>query len=967
MAINTTKTGGIYIEIGGDAKPLYQVLDSVKTYSNQIAGGISLAFNDSMSAVDTSKVMNDLTKSFAQMKTGLQGATANVAQFEKNFQDMGRQIGLAQSQTQAFGQTMAAAFKRKNESDVTSALRAIQRQAGLTNAEMEKLAKTMGAGSYFKPMKNADSGFSVANIGKMAISSAAAYLSISSLIGGVKALNDAMLQMSRLGISYSSVFGGAAGAQSQLDYIYDKTQAIGLQFQETADTARGFFAASQGTTLQKDMNNIFEAVANSAAALQMSTDDVNGVFRALGQIVSKGKVQAEELRGQLGERLPGAFQIAAKAMGMSTAELDKFMADGKLTAEDLLPKLAQVLKDKYAKAAEEAANSVQGSINRMSSEWEIFKANILDSEMVVGMLNRVTAALKLKNDAERQATERTALISQLKSKGIQGDIPLLEIDSDGNVTGSNNSLYSERLLNWQKEQNEKIAAARKTAEDAAKDLETRLSKASGIIKDYLKNDKEAKTAAAKEEYDAAMKANKEQETEYIRAGVSIERTLSERVRIEAEYQRKIKEINEKGTGGAKSLANKQFKFDTGLDQLRQEVANMEATINPAAVGIDKLRQKLELEKQNALAAAEAHYKLSVQRKEASPAEAGERQALEIRKAELTYAQKIADAEEKGRQVRVDFYKDFASLSGNYVDSINAQIEAIRRQAEEYRNAGISDELVKQWEGIKQLESARDPMSGTILSLQQWTNEASNQAKNYGEAWRSASDMGVKALTDLAMGAEVSAQEIARSFARMFLEIQAKSIMAGVTGGLGNLFSGLFAGGVNTSAAGTDLIRSNTVAFGVGHSGGLGGSLPSYHIALPSSVIDSAPRFHGGTGPLKSGERAAVILDTERVLSPAETRAFDAAMLMAGSIPKSLAQGSGRSGGYSSSAQPQVFVNIQNNTGAEVSQRTRTDNMGNKSIEVMIGDAVAKQTAKPGTPMNRVVRQTTGGRTRTEQQ
>ena len=64
-------------------------------------------------------------------------------------------------------------------------------------------------------------------------------------------------------------------------------------------------------------------------------------------MISKGKVQAEELRGQLGERLPSAFQLAAKAMGMTTAQLDKFMADGKLTAEDLLPKLGIVQGQSY--------------------------------------------------------------------------------------------------------------------------------------------------------------------------------------------------------------------------------------------------------------------------------------------------------------------------------------------------------------------------------------------------------------------------------------------------------------------------------------------------------------------------------------------------------------------------------------------------------------------------------------------
>ena len=41
-------------------------------------------------------------------------------------------------------------------------------------------------------------------------------------------------------------------------------------------------------------------------------------------------------------------------------------------------------------------------------------------------------------------------------------------------------------------------------------------------------------------------------------------------------------------------------------------------------------------------AAEAHAKLSIQRKEATAAEAEERKGLEIRKAEITYAQKLAE-------------------------------------------------------------------------------------------------------------------------------------------------------------------------------------------------------------------------------------------------------------------------------------------------------------------------------------
>lgn len=59
--------------------------------------------------------------------------------------------------------------------------------------------------------------------------------------------------------------------------------------------------------------------------------------------VSKGRIQAEELRGQLGERLVGAYQATARAMGMTTEELAKQTEQGKMTAEEVFPLLRQEL------------------------------------------------------------------------------------------------------------------------------------------------------------------------------------------------------------------------------------------------------------------------------------------------------------------------------------------------------------------------------------------------------------------------------------------------------------------------------------------------------------------------------------------------------------------------------------------------------------------------------------------------
>ena len=264
------------------------------------------------------------------------------------------------------------------------AFRQLAQDANLSTLQLARLRAEMG--DMRGALATLGNKFSSAKVAILAWAAAVAF--------GGKACLDAALQMDRLDISYSSIYGSASAAQQQLSYLYDVSGRLGLQFQSTAEGAKTFFAAGRGSTLEKDLNSIFEAVSSAGTALSLATDDMHGAFIALGQMISKGKVQAEELRGQLGERLPGAFQLAAKAMGMTTAALDKFMADGKLTAEELLPKLAKVLKDEYGAAAEEAAKGMQGSLNRLSTEWERLKASFVDSDTAVAGINALRVAVE---------------------------------------------------------------------------------------------------------------------------------------------------------------------------------------------------------------------------------------------------------------------------------------------------------------------------------------------------------------------------------------------------------------------------------------------------------------------------------------------------------------------------------------------------------------------------------------------
>lgn len=316
---------------------------------------------------------------------------AASAKFDKMATDLGA-MGVKLNTSSLHAQKLARAMQQVERE---RAFQQLAQDADLSTLQLAKFRA--GLGDTRGALATLTNGFGLSKAAVLAFAAALAF--------GGKAALDAALQMDRLSKAYTTITGSSASAQQQLSYLYDVSTRLGLQFQSTAESAKTFFAAGKGTSLEKDLNGIFEAVSSAGAALALSQDDTQGAFLALGQMISKGKVQAEELRGQLGERLPGAFQLAAKAMGMTTAELDKFMADGKLTAEELLPKLAKVMQEDFGTAAEAAANGLQGQLNRLSTEWTRLKASMVDSDSVAVVFKTLAEALKtLADSGETVAT-----------------------------------------------------------------------------------------------------------------------------------------------------------------------------------------------------------------------------------------------------------------------------------------------------------------------------------------------------------------------------------------------------------------------------------------------------------------------------------------------------------------------------------------------------------------------------------
>lgn len=173
-----------------------------------------------------------------------------------------------------------------------------------------------------------------------------------------------------MGAKLRVAFGGdMKAANDAMEFSLKVAKDLKLPLLETTKGYADMAIAAKGTSLEgKGVNDIFVAFAQSARVTRTSSADLNGVFKALTQSISKGKVQAEELRGQLGDRLPGAINMMAAALGVTTGELDKMMVNGELTI-DTLHRMAAEVSSRVAPELDKALDSPAAKIQDFKNKW----------------------------------------------------------------------------------------------------------------------------------------------------------------------------------------------------------------------------------------------------------------------------------------------------------------------------------------------------------------------------------------------------------------------------------------------------------------------------------------------------------------------------------------------------------------------------------------------------------------------
>lgn len=355
---------------------------------------------------------------------------------------------------------------------------------------------------------------------------------------------DVARETNRVTTALKNVSGGMARYADNQRYLLDLAKKYGLEINAlTANYAKFTAAASISGMSMMDQRKVFESVSRACTAFSMSADDSNGVMLALSQMMSKGKVSSEELRLQMGERLPVALQAMAKAAGVSISGLDKLMKEGKLMSADVLPKFAEALNEMIPDID---TDNLETSVNRLKNTFtELVNSTGVQSSykslidwftgaissaaenienIVLGTLALITGSVvnhaakwwasisSTTSMIEANVAKSNAVLVQATQQRIAAEVALEQAKTQSVMAEANARVALEKALQKEKMASDQVAYAEQKAADAKKIVD-----AQSTAKAMLKATRERVAAeitleASKAEVIAAQNANLQAQT-----------------------------------------------------------------------------------------------------------------------------------------------------------------------------------------------------------------------------------------------------------------------------------------------------------------------------------------------------------------------------------------------------------------------------------------------------------------------
>ena len=213
-------------------------------------------------------------------------------------------------------------------------------------------------------------------------------------------------EIQKLQIALKGVTKTGADFNKGLDFISTTSRRLNVPIAASTKqfTTLSASVIGAGGTIE-DAEEVFTGVSNAIKATGGNAEDVQSAIRAMSQIFGKGKVSAEELQGQLGERLAGAVVKFAEANGSSLQKLQKDLRDGTVGLDQIM-NFAKKLNIDFAETAELVANSSADAGQRLKTTMDRLKLAVGTILQPIGaafqrvftdIVNAITSAIEAFN------------------------------------------------------------------------------------------------------------------------------------------------------------------------------------------------------------------------------------------------------------------------------------------------------------------------------------------------------------------------------------------------------------------------------------------------------------------------------------------------------------------------------------------------------------------------------------------
>nr|DAE15580.1 MAG TPA: Tail tape measure [Siphoviridae sp. ctoic9] len=214
---------------------------------------------------------------------------------------------------------------------------------------------------------------------------------VTSLSGLLSSLVNTAREAGRARVVLRNISSDAREYSRSLKFLTDLTDKYGTDLIGTTEAFAKFKAAATPAGIAlAEQERIFSNISKAMASFGISGGEASLTMMAITQMMSKGKISSEELRRQLGERMPVAIQAMANAAGVSMAQLDKLLKEGKLRSADIMGKFS----DELAKlSGDTSTDNLESSLGRLKNAFTDLADSLHIYDNFKALVDKVKEAL----------------------------------------------------------------------------------------------------------------------------------------------------------------------------------------------------------------------------------------------------------------------------------------------------------------------------------------------------------------------------------------------------------------------------------------------------------------------------------------------------------------------------------------------------------------------------------------------